>query len=150
MSLHAACGRPRGTKQRPHREQDCRAFFVWCHDLHREHDQGLVSFGRFQNGKDKLRTSATEEAGQPEKQTASARKNSSEQQDKKSSGRDGCAFRTQVSSEMSEETPKFRSRFNSQEHGAAAYKFSTGLICRSFLPERAGVARWPGSCDVKV
>ena len=41
--------RPRWTKQRAKCTQDCGALFVRCHDLHRKHDQDLISFRRFDN-----------------------------------------------------------------------------------------------------
>jgi hypothetical protein len=53
------------------------------------------------------------------------------------SGWAGCVFLRGSSSEISEETPKYRTRSRSAGGQATAAEISTSLIYRAFLPERA-------------
>ena|ERR1700675_192632 len=66
--------------------------------------------------------SSSQEARQVTMRTASNGKDLSKQRARKSNGRDDNAFRRFLSSETSEETPKFRSRLNSNEHEAGCFR----------------------------
>src|SRR5438552_13540156 len=94
--------------------------------------------------------SSSQEARQPAMRMAPAGNCLVKQRDSESGERNGCVLQRGTPSEISEETPKFRSRFDGNEHKAAAFKISTWLICRAFLSNVRRGRSWPGSCDVNV
>jgi len=74
------------------------------------------------------------------------RKPPSKQRDRKSS-EGKLAINAEVSSEISEETPKSRRRLSSVIAKLLLSKISIWLIYRAFLPERALSSHWTGSCE---
>src|SRR5438128_10110497 len=111
--------------------------FIRCHDLHRDSDQGSVLSVVVSTMDNVDSASSSQEARQLAIRMAPAGNCLSKQRDRESGERNGCVLQRETPSEISEETPKFRTRPGSAGHHATAVEISTPLIYRAFPPERA-------------
>ena len=84
VRLQAAGGSSRRTKQRTEGSQNCCASFIWCHDQHRENDQGSNLSAVSDPTRRSLPRYVLARSAPTRDKTASSKKRTAKQRDRKS------------------------------------------------------------------